>query len=62
MGFFRLLLYGIIFYLAYHFFIGLFGKKESKTEVGGKKKSKPLDLKDVDVEDAHYREIDDDRE
>lgn len=61
MGLIKLIFYSIIIYLCYQFFKGLFGKKESKTEVGGKRKSKPLDLKDTDVEDAHFEEIEDDK-
>ena len=60
-GLMRLLFYSFIIYLCYQFFKRFFGKKESRTEVGGQRKSKPLDLKNTDVEDAHFEEIDEDK-
>jgi len=55
----RLLLYGILFYLGYKLLKEFFKKKASSPKVQGRARNpKPLDLNDVDIEDADYEEID----
>ena len=55
---FRVLLFGIVIYLGYRLFKGLLPKVDRSVKVGGKQKNSPLDLKDSDVEDAHFEDID----
>ncbi|HEX9652781.1 MAG TPA: hypothetical protein VGA99_03645 [bacterium] len=59
MFFIRLLLYGIIFYLAYKILRALLhGRSAPHSEVRGKSESKPtLDLRNQDVEDIDFKEI-----
>jgi hypothetical protein len=54
----RILLTGLVIYLSYHLFKGAFKKNEQSEQVRGKQKSSPLNLKDNDVEDAHFEDID----
>ncbi len=59
MGFFRLLLVGLLGYWGYKFFKNSFSSKKPETDVQGQPKSKPLDLDDADVEDAKFEDIKD---
>ncbi len=54
---FRLLFAGFLFYAGYRFFKGLWIKESHKEEVKGKQKNQPLDLRDEDVGDAQFEEI-----
>jgi len=49
----------MIFYLGYRFFKGFIKKGSDKQEVRGEQKSKPLDLCNSDVEDAHFKDMED---
>lgn len=53
----RLLLYIIIGYFGYHFFKGLFSSGSSDVSVKGESKKPPLDLKEEDIEDAKYKDV-----
>lgn len=55
---FRILLTGLVVYLGYHVFKGVFKKYNPSEQVKGKQKSNPLDLKKLDVEDADFEDID----
>lgn len=56
--FIRLIIWGLIFYLAYKLVTNLLSTSaNSKTKVEGKSRNKPLDLSDQDVEDADYEDI-----
>ncbi len=55
---FRILLTGLVVYLGYHVFKGVFKKDKPSDQVKGKQKSNPLDLKKLDVEDADFEDID----
>ncbi len=55
-GFFRLLVYGILFYLLYKLFSSFFQPRQKRTNVKGKPKSKPLDLSKKDVQDVKFKE------
>ena len=57
--FMRLLMIALVSYLGYRFFKGFWSGGPSKQEVKGKQKNRPLDLHDSDVEDAHFRDIED---
>lgn len=55
---FRLLLYGLLFYLGYKLLVRLFEKNKNRQRVQGKaRNTKPLDLNDADIEDADYEDI-----
>jgi hypothetical protein len=55
---FRLLMYGLLFYLTYKI-VRLFGSHgRKKEEVQGQSQNKPLDLGDADVQDARFKDID----
>jgi hypothetical protein len=58
---FRLLIWALIIYFGYRLLQSLFLPKKPtpNQNVQGKRKSRPLDLNDRDVEDANYREIED---
>ncbi|MFQ5630161.1 MAG: hypothetical protein ACE5I1_15440 [bacterium] len=58
---FRLLIWAAIIYFGYRLVQSLFlpRKQPSEPSVQGKNKSEPLNLNNLDVEDASYREIDD---
>ncbi len=56
--FFRLILTGAVIYFGYQFVKGLLPSSEKKQEVKGEPQNKPLDLRDADVADAHYEDID----
>jgi hypothetical protein len=56
--FFRFLLTALVVYLGYRFFRALWNKESIKDSVKGEQKSSPLDLRDADVDDARYEEID----
>jgi len=58
MFFIRLLLFGIIFYLAFKVLRMLLRNSSRQTEVRGTGKTKPdLDLRNQDVEDIDFKEI-----
>jgi hypothetical protein len=60
---FRLLLWAIIIYFGYRLVKRLFSpptRPSNDPYVRGERKNKPLDINDADIEDASYREIDDD--
>ena len=50
------LLWGLIAYLGYHFLKGLLSW-QTKSPVKGKSSKPPLDLKDENVEDAKFKDI-----
>jgi hypothetical protein len=54
---FRLLMYGLLFYVAYKAvrLLGSAGRK--KEEVQGENEKKPLDLGDADIQDARFKDI-----
>ena len=56
--FFRLIFTALVIYLGYRFFRAFLQKEPTKNTVSGKQKSDPLDLRDADVDDARYEEID----
>ena len=53
-----MILTGAVIYFGYQFVKGLFPSPEKKQEVKGESQNKPLDLRDADVADAHYEDID----
>lgn len=54
----RLILYGLLFYFAYKIVSKLFSSENKKIEVKGTKKGHPpLDLRNEDVEDADFEEM-----
>jgi len=54
----RLLLWGILIYLLYKLIVRILRvNREQPTVKGNPKASPPLDLSNMDVEDAHYEEI-----
>ena len=56
---FRLLLTGLAVYFGYHLVKGFFsGPSKKASNVRGKQKSQPLDLRDADVQDAEFEDID----
>lgn len=58
MGLLRLILWGLLFYLAYKVITNLLQPGNHKSEVQGKKQGKPsLDLKNQDVEDADFEDL-----
>ena len=50
---------GLAVYFSYHFLKGYYKKESHEKRVKGKQRSKPLDLKNMEVEDAHYEDIND---
>lgn len=58
---FRLIILGLLVYFGYRLLRGLLPPTNpaQKARVKGQAKSKPLDLNDADVEDAHYRDLSD---
>jgi len=54
----NIILFGIVIYLGYKLYKGFVKKEDKSTPVRGKQKNRPLDLKDSDVEDAHFEDID----
>ena len=56
----RLLLTVLVVYLGYHIFKGFFSSEPPKTEVKGSNKSRPIDLRQEDVEDAKFKDIEED--
>lgn len=59
MGFFRMIFYGILAYAGYKMVKGMVAFKSSdQNEVQGKRKDKPLDLKQTDIQDARFKDID----
>ena len=58
----RLIFWAIIIYFVFRLIQGLFLPKNPSTRqnVRGKRKIDSLDLSNMDVEDANFREIDDD--
>ncbi len=57
--FFRFILTAAVVYFGYRFFKGIRAGQAKNEEVRGKSKSAPLDLRDADVEDASYEDLDD---
>jgi hypothetical protein len=57
--FFRLIFTALVVYLGYRFFRAFRQKETTKNNIHGKQKSDPLDLRDADVDDARYEEIND---
>lgn len=56
---FRLLLTGLAVYFGYHLVKGFFSRPpKNESNVRGKQKSQPLDLRDADVSDAEFEELD----
>ena len=58
---FRFLLTILALYLGYRFFKSFWKKESSKEEVKGRNKNQPLDLRDNDVDEARYEDIEDDK-
>ena len=56
---FRLILWGLIIYLGYKLVKSWFGPSDKQPSVKGKPKKDSLDLRDADIEDANFRELDD---
>ncbi len=56
----RWLLIGLVVYLGYRLFKGLNSQGASSEDVKGKQEHEPLDLRNSDVEDAHFEDIQDD--
>lgn len=56
---FRILLIAGAVYFGMKFFKGLFPSTPKHVDVKGNAASKPLDLRDAEVEDAHFEEIKD---
>ena len=57
--FFRFILTALIVYVVYRFFKSLTKKESPKEEVRGRNRNQPLDLRDSDVDDARFEDIDD---
>lgn len=58
MSLLRLIFYGFLFYFVYKFVKNFIKGKEPKTKVKGKRKGNPpLNLRDEDIEDADYEEL-----
>jgi len=56
---FRLFIYGLIIYFAIKLVKGLFKPASPKSEIKGTpSKKKPIDLSGADIEDADFKEID----
>lgn len=55
----RFLLTILVLYLGYRFFKSFWKKESSKEEVKGRNKNQPLDLRNNDVDDARYEDIED---
>lgn len=56
---FRLFIYGLIIYFAIKLIKSLFKPANPKSEIKGyANKKKPIDLSDADVEDADFKDID----
>ena len=53
----RFILLSLMFYLGYQFLRGMRGKPNKEGKVKGTQKNKPLNLKDEDVEDAQFEDI-----
>jgi len=56
--FFRILLMFLLGYFGYHLYQGLVHRDDSDTVVKGKQKKRPLDLKQEDVEEAKFKDVD----
>ena len=56
---FRLLFFGLLFYLGYKIVNNLLKAPERRGEVKGEQRTKPIDLGKHDVEDADFEDIDD---
>jgi hypothetical protein len=57
--FLRFLFTALVVYLGYRFLRGIWEKESRKEEIKGKSKSRPLNLKNEDVEDADFEDIED---
>jgi hypothetical protein len=53
-----MLFYGLLFYLAYKAFKKLGSPARKKEEVRGETEKTPLDLKNADIQDARFKDID----
>ncbi len=60
MSLLRLLFWGILIYLGYKLVKNWSHPKDDDTEVHGTPKSNPLDIDESQIEDADFREVDDD--
>lgn len=59
----RLILWGILIYLLYRLIIRVVKANREQPRVQGRPKgSPPLDLSNMEVEDAHYEEIKEEKE
>ncbi len=56
---FRLIFWLIIFYLVYRLIKNWLTQPPPKQQVKGRPKTRPLDLSDADIEDAKFREVED---
>lgn len=57
MSLIRLILIGLLVILGYRFFKGWLGGQPQKEEVRGKPKNEPLDLRNEDVDEARFEDI-----
>ena len=57
--FFRFILTALIIYVVYKFFKSLSKKESPNEEVRGRNRNQPLDLRDSDVDDARFEDIED---
>lgn len=58
MSLLRLIIYGLLFYFVYKFVKNFMKGKEERTEVKGNRKGNPpLNLREEDIEDADYEEL-----
>ncbi len=55
----RMLFMAFVAFIGYHLLKGFGVFKKVNKEVRGKQKNKPLDFGDSDVEDAHFKDIND---
>jgi hypothetical protein len=62
MSLFRLIFWGILGYLGYKLVRNWFQPNPKETEVHGQPESKPLDIDESQIEDADFREVDDENE
>jgi hypothetical protein len=57
----RFVLFLFLFYFGYRFVKNLFGPTSSREEIHGQNRNQPLDLRDSDVEDARFEDVNDDK-
>jgi len=58
----RFLFLLLLFYFGYRFYKKYLSAPSPKEKVKGRNRKKPLDLRDSEVEDAHFEDVNDDRE